>query len=334
MSMAEIVAVDIGGTHARFAIATLAGGKVVGLALERTLKCADHDGLQAAWACYGSSIGRALPRGAAVAVACQVTGEMLKLTNNGWTIDRSRLPQQLGVDWTLIVNDFAAVAHAVAQADAAHLHPVCGPLTALPTAGVISVVGPGTGLGVALLDVAADGYRVLASEGGHSGFAPADATDAMLAVRLRERFGRVSAERVVSGPGLGNIHAVLSADGGGGHGDADLWARAIAGDDPRVSSTLARFCRCFGSFCGDMALAHGADAVVIAGSLANRLIDHPAMAQFAEGFADKGRFAPAMRRIPVKLAIHPHAGLFGAAAAFARDSATPGRNPITAGDFH
>lgn len=147
--MREIVAVDIGGTHARFAIAGVEGGRVTHLGEATTLKCAEHASLQLAWESFARQVGRTLPRAAGIAVACPVQGDILKLTNNPWIIQPAQLAAKLDVDQHVLVNDFGAVGHAVAQVDAAHLQHLCGPDRPLPASGVTTIVGPGTGLGTA-----------------------------------------------------------------------------------------------------------------------------------------------------------------------------------------
>jgi glucokinase len=138
--------------------------------------------------------------------------------------------------------------------------------------------------------------------------------------RLRARFGRVSAERVVSGPGLLAIYeALVEAENRAVTATEDraVWDMALAGVDPLAAAALERFCLCLGSVAGDLALAHGAGAVVLAGGLAPRIAGHLPRSGFATRFAAKGRFEARMRDIPVRLLTHPQPGLFGAAAALA-----------------
>lgn len=318
--MVSLVAVDIGGTHARFALAQVEAGRVLSLGHETTLLTAEHASLEAAWRAYADRLGQPLPRAAAIAVAGPVEGETIRFTNNPWTLRPAALDAALGLDRHVIVNDFAAVAHAVAQAGPEHFSPLCGPDAPLPD-GTISIVGPGTGLGVAQLWRGAGAYRVQATEGGHIGFAPADAVEDAILARLRERHGRVSVERVVSGPGLGAIYETLSATArrqSGALRDEQLWALALGGADDLAEAALARFCAILGSVAGDLALAHGAAATVIAGGVGLRLRDALAGPGFAARYRAKGRFESRMATLPVKLITHPQPGLFGAAAAFAQ----------------
>ena len=319
--MTEIVAVDIGGTHARFAIAGLDGGRVAGLADEVVLKTADHPGLASAWSAFAARLGRPAPRAAAIAVAGPVGGEVLRLTNHPWTLRPARFPAELGVDRFSLVNDFGAVGHAVAQLDAHWFRHLGGPDIPLPGPGVISIVGPGTGLGVATLVREAGGVRVIECEGGHADFAPLDALEDRILARLRGLHRRVSVERVVSGPGLSAIRAAL-ADAEGRTiaplDDETLWARALAGEDVLAAAAFERFCQCLGSATGDIALVQGAQAVVIAGGLGLRIADRLAASGFAARFRAKGRMETRMAAMPVKLITYPEPGLFGAAVAFAQ----------------
>ena len=318
--MTEIVAVDIGGTHARFAIAEIGGGRVLSLGEPVTLKTAEHGSLQLAWQAAGEQLGRAIPRAAGIAIATPIGGEVLKLTNNPWVIRPSLIQSKLGVDDYVLVNDFEAVGHAVAQVGDAYLRHLCGPEEPLPDAGIITIVGPGTGLGVAHLLKTPIGYHVLPCEGGHIDFAPLDALeDGMLQV-LRRQYRRVSVERIVSGPGLVNIYESLPSSNSVAVRPIDdkaLWAAALDGSDSRAAAAFDRFCLSLGAVAGDLALAHGAKAVVIAGGLGLRIADHLPRSGFAERFVAKGRFERIMSAMPVKFITHPQPGLFGAAAAYA-----------------
>lgn len=317
----KLVAIDIGGTHARFALAEASGGRVTALGDATTLKTADHASFQTAWEEFARLAGP-LPNAAAIAVAGPVGADVIKFTNNPWIIRPKLINDKLGVEAHTLINDFGAVAHAVAQAGAEHFAHLCGPDIALPDSGTISVVGPGTGLGVAHLWRDATDYHVQPTEGGHIDFAPLDAIEDAILARLRQRHRRVSVERIVSGPGLVNIYealaaiesrAVVAAD------DKALWAAGISGDDSLAAAAVDRFCQSLGSVAGDIALAQGACGLVIAGGLGLRIKDVLIQSGFAERFRAKGRFEPMMAAIPVKLITHPQPGLFGAAAAFARE---------------
>jgi glucokinase len=140
--------------------------------------------------------------------------------------------------------------------------------------------------------------------------------------RLRQRYRRVSVERIVSGPGLANIYEALAAIEGRSvqaMDDKALWAAALSRDDLLAAAALDRLCMALGSVAGDIALAQGAKAVIIAGGLGRRLVDVLPRSGFASRFVAKGRLESMMAAIPVKVITHPQPGLFGAAAAFAEE---------------
>ena len=318
----EVVAVDIGGTHARFAIAEVADGRVVSLGDAITLKTAEYASLQTAWQAFGQQAGRDVPRAAAIAVASPIGGELIKLTNNPWIIRPALIPDRLQVDTFSLINDFGAIGHAVAQARPQDFIHLCGPDTAFADQGVITVCGPGTGLGVAQVFCAAHGYHVLPTEGGHMDYAPLDGLEDAFLKHLRRTFTRVSVERIVAGPGIVGIYETLADIEGRALqrlDDKAIWSLALEGQDSLALAALDRFCLSLGAVAGDLALAHGAMGVVIAGGLGLRLKDQLTRSGFAQRFAAKGRFQTMMAAIPVKLIVHPQPGLYGAAAAFAQE---------------
>ncbi|WP_219893288.1 glucokinase [Aquisediminimonas profunda] len=320
--MREIVAVDIGGTHARFALARVDDGRVMELAEAATLKTADHASFQTAWEDFGRFIGRPLPTATAIAIAAQVQGEIIRFTNNPWIIRPALICEKLGVETFSLVNDFEAVGHAVAQVGDDSFQHLCGPNVALPETGTISVIGPGTGLGVAHVFRDGNLYRVQATEGGHIDFAPLDTIEDQILAHLRKSYRRVSVERVVSGPGLVEIFEALAAIEGQAiqrFDDKALWQLGLSGEDSLAAAAVDRFCLSLGSVSGDIALAQGGSGVVIAGGLGLRIKDALLRSGFAERFCAKGRFEAMMSQIPVKLITHPQPGLFGAAAAFAME---------------
>ncbi len=184
--------------------------------------------------------------------------------------------------------------------------------------------GPAPGLGVAHLwrDAEAGTYHVQATEGGHADFAPLDTIEDAILSRLRKRHTRVSVERVVSGPAIVDIYETLAALEGRAvpsEDDVAIWTRGMEGSDSLAAAAVDRFCLALGATAGDVALTQGGFAgVVIAGGLGYRIREILLTSGFAERFRAKGRFAGLMASIPVKLIVHPQPGLYGAAAAFAR----------------
>ena len=323
MSERQLVTVDIGGTHARFAIATIAEDGAISLDEPETLHTADHVSFQTAWEDYRARKGGHLPYAVSLAIAGRTSGDAIRFTNNPWVIRPALIKEKLGASRYTLVNDFAAVAHAVAQApDDQFLH-LAGPDQPLAAEGTLSVLGPGTGLGVAHLWRDSSGYRVQPTEGGHVDFAPLDQIEDAILARLRKRHMRVSVERVVSGPGIVEIYATLAALEGkpvAEMDDVSIWQAGMEGSDSLAAAAVDRFCLALGSIAGDFALAQGGfGGVVIAGGLGYRLREILPGSGFAERFRAKGRFADLMGTIPVKLITHPQPGLFGAAAAFAKE---------------
>lgn len=314
----KIVAADIGGTHARFAIAELVEGQPPRLGAMRKYRTREYPGLAAAWAKFAAEHGAPLPRAAALAVAAPIEGETLTFMNSDWRIERAGLAAELGVDKLTLLNDFGAVAHSVSIMPPEEMIALCGPGD-LPADGVTSVIGPGTGLGVSLLDRRGGGIHIIETEAAHIGFSPLDPEEEELSDVLTHLYGRASVERVTSGPGLIDIHAFL----GGERGDPDkaslVWDAAIAGADPIATRALAIWVRCFGAAAGDIALAHGATGVAVTGAIANRIVELLQSPAFAARFAAKGRYRERMLRTPVRLLTCDEPGLLGAAIAFQRE---------------
>lgn len=318
----KTVLVDVGGTHARFAIADHNPGQRPQLGSIRKYRSHEHEGLAHAWQHFAEDAGESLPKAASVAVAAAIGPQVLTFVNNDWQIDTRTLKEDLGVDRLTLLNDFGAMAHAVSVLGPDELEHVCGPDGALPGEGVTTVMGPGTGLGVAILLRRGGHCHVIETEGGHYAFAPLDAEEFAIAERMRERFGRVSLERYVSGPGLENILQALAEIQGTEpprDGDAILWKRALDGSDERAVHALERILMAFGSAAGDYALGHGSNAVVLTGSLVNRLLERLRGPLFVDRFCAKGRHSERMRGITVRAANIDEAGLLGAAVAFERE---------------
>ena len=319
MAVTEIVAVDIGGTHARFAIAAVADGRVLRMDAPVILRAADFSGLAPAFAAFGAQLARPLPRLAGIAVAAP-PGAIYKFTNSDWVVRPATLKAEMPLDDFTLINDFAAVAHAVATLDAGNFRHFAGPETPLLPPRLTSIIGPGTGLGVAQLLRDGGDYHVIATEAGHIGFSPVDAIEAQIAAQVSALRGRCSIERLVSGAGLAAIAETLAANAGRilpPRDDKALWNEALTGADPLLPEAIEIFCRIWGSVTGDLALAHGAEAVVLAGGIGGRLASRLAQSGFAARFIAKGRYADRMAALPVHFITHPEPGLFGAATALA-----------------
>jgi glucokinase len=320
--MIELIAVDIGGTHARFARAAVDVNGAITLGEVHTLKTDDYVSLQTAWDAYRAMEDGDLPPAASIAIAGPVSGATVRMTNNSWSFRPAALADQLKVEKLAVINDFGAVAHAAARSPEGEFLHLAGPEGPLPATGTISVIGPGTGLGVAHFHRFTGGYHVQATEGGHIDFAPVDAIDDAMLLRLRKRHRRVSVERIVSGPGIVAIHEALAAYEGRPIeelADTAIWQAGLENRNNLAVAAVERFCQSLGSVAGDYALAHGAAGVVIAGGLGQRLQNLLPSSGFAERFRFKGRYEQMMAGIPVKLITLAEPGLYGAAAAFAAE---------------
>ena len=319
--MTELVALDVGGTHARFARARIDNGRIE-LGEPITLNTSDYASLQTAWEEFARASGGPVPRAASIAIAAPIVGDTIRMTNNSWIFRTDAIDEQLGLDEVTLINDFGAVAHAVARTPEEQLVHIAGPDKPPPERGTVTVVGPGPGLGVAHFHRFPGGYHVQSTEGGHIDFAPLDEIDDRMLAKLRKEHRRVSTERVHSGPGIWEIYQALAAvekrpveptD------DRTIWERGLAREDSLAVAAVDRFCASLGSVCGDYALAHGASALVLAGGLGLRLREVLPKSGFGERFRFKGRYTEMMAGIPVKMIVHPQPGLYGAAAAFANE---------------
>ena len=308
---------DIGGTNARFAL-TDPTSPATEVLEPRSLVNADFASLQHAAEHYLAQVG-ATPRSAAIAVASPVHGEEIRLTNRAWSFTRTELKQALGLAQLSVINDFGAVSWAVPALQPGGYVTLHGNDDA-PLRGPVTVIGPGTGLGVALLVGDARRWSVVETEGGHVSFAPLGDEEQMIARWLTARFGRVSTERVLCGAGLSHIDAVLRG-GDATRNDvalrdpADIVRAALEGHDVASRRALARFCAVLGSVAGDAALIHGARTVMIAGGMVPRFIPFLRSSAFRERFLAKGRFAPYLESVTIRVIVHPNPGLLGAAVA-------------------
>lgn len=307
------IVADIGGTNARFALVSLADNASQ-MRHRVTLPTTEFASLQHAVEHYLSTLD-VLPRHASFAVACPVSGDEVRLTNRAWAFSQHELKQALSFETLLVINDFGATALAtlaMQDEDRVILHGS----SEQQRKGPISVIGPGTGLGVALL-VGDDhqGWQVVETEGGHVSFAPQVAEEQMIADWISARHhGRCSNERLLSGIGLSYIEAAISTPQKIQLRDpAEIVAAALDGHDVIARRTLARFCSILGSVVGDTALMHGAKTVAIAGGIVPRFIPYLKSSAFRERFLAKGRFASYLESVAIHVITHDGPGLLGAA---------------------
>jgi glucokinase len=304
---------DIGGTNARFAVAGLGAGRPQ-LNQPLSVLCADFATATDAIDHYLARAGLSRPPLAAIAVAGPIENGAVQSTNGLWGLSNAMLRAE-GFSDAFLVNDYAALARAAPALQSDELATI-GPHGEAAADATLVVLGAGTGFGVAAL--ARDGTTqiAVATEGGHVGFAPTNPMEVRILALLQERFGRVSVERILSGPGLSDLHWALGRIAGEDRPPlpaSEIVGRASRGDDDACTATVDRFCAIYGSVAGDIALTMGArGGVYLAGGIAPRLLDTLRGGSFRERFEAKGRFSGYMGRIPTRVILHPFAALIGA----------------------
>lgn len=318
---------DIGGTNARFGWVEASGAPVTQVSkLAVSGFARPGDAVRAYLAGLSDTLGAAYrpPRQAALAVATAVVGDRVAFTNSHWAFSQQALQAELGLQRLRVLNDFEALALALP-----HLGP--GQLRAhgaLPAAGgMLAVVGPGTGLGVAGVLRTPCGWQALAGEGGHATLAAGNDFEAQLLACVRREFDHVSAERLLSGTGLPVLYRavaqVLGLAAQPGWTAEQIVAAGLARSDPAADRSLDAFCALLGGFAGNVALLLGArGGVYIGGGLVPRMADRFFASDFRTRFEAKGRFSGYLRAIPSVLITDTLAALTGAAAAL-EDAAVP-----------
>lgn len=305
---------DIGGTNARFALV----GEDESPRDERVLPGADYPDIVSAIEAYLGMVEGPRPLEAAFAIANPITGDWVKMTNHSWEFSIEESRKVLGLERFLLVNDFTALAMALPWLSDEELHPIGGGTAA--TNGPIGVLGPGTGLGVSGLIRVGRSWVPLQGEGGHVSFSPMNAREtAILEVSWR-RFEHVSAERLVSGMGLQNLHhaiCVLEGREPESLSPADVVERGKSGADPICAEALETFCAILGTVAGNLALTLGATGgVYIGGGIVPRLGEYFDQSSFRRRFEDKGRFESYLAAIPTWLIRARHPALLGMSKVF------------------
>lgn len=314
---------DVGATNARFALIAGEGE----FQRVRVLAGEDYPSIQDAIAAYLDDepplTGSPQLAAAALAVAGPVAGDRITFTNHPWSFSIDRLRRDLAIDRLLVVNDFTAVAVAAPYLKVGERNQVGG--GAAVASAPIGVLGPGSGLGVSGLVSAAGGWRPLSGEGGHVTMAPATAREGAVLDRMRVRFDHVSAERVLSGPGLVNLYntlAEIDAVPAASYTSAQITDPSVGERDPRCREAVDMFCGMLGTVAGNLALTLGAlGGVYIAGGIVPKLGTVFAASPFRQRFEDKGRLRPYLARIPTYVVTHPFPAFLGLARLLAGEGA-------------
>lgn len=320
----HVLGADVGGTHTRIALVR-EGERIA----EQTVPSRQHLGLAPILRAFLDTAGRPPLAAACLAIAGPVIEQAVRITNLPWEVDAAGLRDVLGTSQVRLVNDLEAAAFGML-----HLPPerfaVIQHGTRPVGSGPVVVAAAGTGFGLAVLAWDGHEHRPLASEAGHAGYAARTPREIALLRHLQERHGRVSIERVVSGPGLAAIHDFLRAEArvpeppelrAAPDRSQAIAAAAVARRDPVCEEALTIFCESYGAAVGDAALAHLAlGGVWLGGGIAPKLLASLRAGGFLPAFLDKGRFRPLLESIPVAVCLAPDTALAGACRLAARDA--------------
>jgi glucokinase len=324
-----IVAGDIGGTKTNIGLFE-AGGGVPRLVRSASFHSAEYPGLAPIVAAFLASGPEADVKAACFGIAGPVIDNSVTTPNLAWHIDGDRVAAEVKVPRVLLINDLVATAEGIpllAEGETALLQ--AGAAEAPGHEGNRVLVAAGTGLGMALLPRIGDAWVPVPSEGGHADFAPRNEDEIGLLRHLRERYGRVSIERVLSGPGLDNIytflrdirHAAESPEVRAAMARGDDPARVIGehgvggpGSCPLCSKALEMFAAVYGAVAGNLALTGTATGGVwLGGGIAPKILPRLTDGLFVQTFLAKGRFVPFLERVPVRVILNQRAAMLGAA---------------------
>jgi len=305
---------DIGATNVRFALLT-SDGLMLRAEGVRNL---DYETIGEAIDAYLAPVPREeWPSEAAFAVAAPITGDRVAMMNAPWIFSIEDVRRRYGWSALYTVNDFVANALAVPQLSSDDIVQVG---EGKPVAGeAIAVLGPGTGLGVAGLIRCGGKWTPIAGEGGHATLAPMDSREAAIIDILRRQYAHVSAERVLSGPGLVNLYDALCELAG--KSAAPLTPERITdlypGCDPQARETVMMFCAMLGTFAGSVALTFGArGGVYIMGGIVPRILGTFVQSGFRERFEFRGRYRAYLSEIPTFVVTRPNPAFLGLATLF------------------
>lgn len=278
---------DVGGSHHRFGWIASPGAPI-----SRVVSHPGVGGLAAQIRRYLSAQRLPGPASAAIGIAAPVFGDVVTMTNGDAHFSIGELKGDLGVETLLVINDFAALAHALPSLRDGETRPVGGGAAA--AGGAMALIGPGTGLGISGLLAVPGGHVPVVGEGGHTTLAASDEREHEVLAVLRTRFGHVSSERILSGPGIANLHAALCQLSGAACEalePAQITQRALDGSDDCCREAVDLFFAFLGTVAGDVALTLGArGGVYIGGGVVARLGTAIDRSRFRERFEAKGRY--------------------------------------------
>lgn len=314
-----ILVADIGGTNARFALADEKDGNI-SVRDAQSFRAEDFETVRDAADAYLESVGEKASR-ACLAAAGPIMNDEVDFTNSHWRLSAKEIKDALSLSEVRIVNDFYALASGVSHLpDDASVEVKAG--KGEPTAPTL-VIGPGTGLGQALIVPTKAGLRVISTEGGHVTFAPRTDEEFEVMKFIAKEHPRVSVERLLSGRGLVNIHRALCAIENTPRVSLqanEITAAAIDGTYPIAGKAVDMFCALLGRVAGDAVLGTGArGGVVLGGGILPKIKEIFLASKFIERFLDKGRMRDYVDTAPVRLIVKDRAALYGAAAALTEE---------------
>jgi glucokinase len=317
-----VLAGDVGGTKTNLALYDKRGSGLIPVR-ETSLQSRQFDSLEAAIQRFLEGGPRQAIDAACLGVAGPVVEGRCVATNLPWIIDEQILSRAIPAAKVRLLNDLEAAGHGVLVLPANELRSL---QAGVPKRGSMAVIAAGTGLGEAMIVREGERRVVIATEGGHTDFAPRGDLEEDLLKYLRKEFGRVSVERILAGPGFFNLYRFLRDTGWAkespevadkvrsGDPAVVITSRAGSDGDPLCVKVVEMFVSIYGAEAGNLALKTLAvGGVVVAGGIAPRIIDWMTTGNFMTAFKDKGRLSPLMDGIPVQVALNPKAPLLGAA---------------------
>ncbi len=302
---------DVGGTNIRLALVELKSGKISTI---KKYRSTDFDKITTAISHYLAEVNQQVAT-ACIAIACPTDQDLIQMTNHAWSFSKQLARQTLHLDQFHVINDYTAIALSLPVLNNNQKVQIGGstPQQNQPMA----VYGPGTGLGVAHLINHNGQWLSLAGEGGHVDFAPQDAQEQHIHKKLQAKYGHVSIERLLSGPGLEDIYQAIATYQGVASirlSAPEITTQAQEKTSPVCQEALAQFCRIMGSVAGNLALTMATSGgVYIAGGIVPRFIDFFSTSEFRTRFEAKGRFHEYLKRVPVFVITEEQPGLLGAA---------------------
>ncbi len=302
---------DVGGTHIRLG---LVGGKDIAPTAISKLRSADFDSLEAALTAYKEEHNAAIISEACIAVAGPVNADRVKLTNLPWEFSQTELQQALQVEKLAVINDFAAVALAIPYLNPADRSQV-GTGHADQSLPIVAV-GPGTGLGAAMLVTHNSQHTIIPTEAGHAAITAETDIEHAIIKHFAAGGAHINREFLLSGSGLQALHCALNAIQNAGTPQltpAEIQKRACDGSDVMCAQALSIFCAWLGGVCADQALCCGArGGVYIGGGMVKKFLDFFLASDFRQRFENRGAMRGYLQAIPTYVITREHCALLGA----------------------